>query len=54
LHQCTITTLSRTVTRFNQRTRETFIVNDANRFQPIRSGDHVVLRGPSSDQPLNQ
>jgi hypothetical protein len=54
LRQCTITTLSRTVTRFNQRTRESFVVNDAHRFQSIRSGDHVFLWVPSSNQPLNQ
>jgi hypothetical protein len=54
LHQRPITTLSRTVTRFNQRTRETFIVNDAHRFQPIRSSDHVFFWIPSSNQPLNQ
>jgi hypothetical protein len=54
LRQCTITALSRTVARFNQRTRETFVVNNANRFQPIRSGDHEFLWVPSSNQPLNQ
>jgi hypothetical protein len=54
LRQRPIAALSRAVTRFNQRTGESFVVNDANRFQPIRSGDHVFLRVPSSDQPLNQ
>jgi hypothetical protein len=54
LRQRPIATLSRTVTRFNQRTRESFVVNDAHRFQSIRSGDHVFLWVPSSNQPLNQ
>jgi hypothetical protein len=54
LRQRTIATLSRTVARFNQRACESFVVNNANRFQPIRSSDHVFLWVPSSDQPLNQ
>jgi hypothetical protein len=54
LRQCTITTLSRAIARLNQRAREPLIINDADRFKSVGSGDHVFLWVPSSDQPLNQ
>jgi hypothetical protein len=54
LHQCSIATLPRAVTRLDQRASEPFVVNDADRLKAIRCGDHVLFWISRGDESLDE
>jgi hypothetical protein len=54
LRQRPIAALSRTVARFNQRTREPLIINDADRFKSVGGSRDVRFRIARGDQSLDE